>query len=126
MSNSLNSNPIYIDTDITSWRAAQTLNTANLPSNAQQLSGTVTAQWGIRVTKIQVIAANTTPIVGLVTVLDPNDSTLLYEYYNSTTTAGVGQVLYDSSTFDSTLTWRDFKVTGATAAKVALLIWYRD
>ncbi len=63
--------------------------------------------------------------MGLVTVTDPNDSTLLYEVYNTATTAGVGQILYDSSTFDATLTWRDFKVTGATSAKVALLIWYR-
>ena len=125
MANSYNSNPIYIDTDIaTGWRANQTLNTSNLPTTLQQFSGTVTSQWGIRVIKLQVVAANASPVAGTVTITDPKDSTQLFEFANTVTSATVGQVLFESDV-NFSMPWRDFIVTGATAAKVAVVIWYR-
>lgn len=124
MANSFNSNPIQTDTDMTTgWRAAQTLNTGNLPTNAQQLSGAVTRQWGIQVTQIKIVA-NTTTVAGQLTFIDPNDSTVIYPPVAITAGSTVGTVMF-SDIFTHPLKWRDFKITGQTAAKVTIHIWYR-
>jgi hypothetical protein len=125
MANSYNSNPIILDTDIsTGWRANQTLNTGNLPSHAQQFSGTVTRQPGIIVSKI-VLESNGTTVAGVVTVADPNDGTVLW---NSAVAAGAGAtgtVLTREDFSDNFPAWRDFKVTGLTTTVSKIYIWYR-
>jgi hypothetical protein len=123
MANSYNSQPIIIDTDTASgWRSLQTLNTGNLPTTAQQLSGAVTRQWGIHVPKL-VLMTNGTTVAGTVTISDPNDSTVLW---TSPVAAGVTAGIIKSEDWsEAWASWRDFKVTGVTATVTKLLIWYR-
>lgn len=119
MANSYNSNPIYIDTDMTSgWRASQTLNTGNLPATAQN-SG-VKRQFGIRTSKIVLVLVGT-QAAGTILIADPIDSTILFK-----------QDIPSSGTFQREFDWavnlsteRDFKVTGPTTTGVAVQIWYR-
>lgn len=115
--------PIIYDTDNASgWRSQQTLNTGNLPSTIQQLSGAVTRQWGIKVTKVE-LHTNGTTVAGAVTIADPNDSTVLYTY---NVPAGATAGIINTQDFWGRLSeWRDFKVTGLTATVTKVLIFYR-
>ena len=110
MANVYNSNPITLDTDMTSgWRANQTLNTK---------------QWGIKVAKLA-ITANGTVATGTINVADPTDGTVLYTIQIPTpaATAPFTPIFVD---FETTLAaWRDFKVTGLTATVTKMQIWYR-
>ncbi|SRR6266704_5958391 len=126
MANSYNSMPIILDTDIaTGWRANQTLNTGNLPSNIQQTSGAVTRQWGIRVTKVEVISNGVT-IAGTVTITDPKDGTVLFPPVNVPANAGASGTVIQREDFENHFpAWRDFIVTGLTATVTKLIVWYR-
>ena len=120
MANNYNSNPIYLDTDIASgWRALQTLNTGNLPANAQQVSGAVARQWGVQVIKVSLILVGAQG-AGTVLVSDPNDSAILLKI--PITASGAFTNEFD---FVNAAKWRDFKVTGLTATGTAMQIWYR-
>jgi hypothetical protein len=125
MANSYNSNPILINTDIaTGWRANQTLNTGNLPSTAQQYSGAVVRQPGIRPYRLQVLAAGAGSAAGTITITDPKDSTVLWQDAVVAAVA-TGTIIIDED-WDVTLpAWRDFIVTGVTATSTQLQIWYR-
>lgn len=129
MANSYNSNPIILDTDIsTGWRANQTLNTGNLPQNQyqQQVSGvTTTRQWGIRPFRIQLLSNGTT-VAGTVVVADPVDATILWQAAVAAAAGAAGTILIDESFNPITANWRDFKVTGLTATLTKIQIWYRS
>lgn len=133
MANIYTQNPVYLDTDTTTgagtnWRGANggaQLNPGNLPSNIQQLSGVVSRQWGIKpwMIIIQQAAAAVATVAGDITVTDPQ------------TTGGPGQLfkfpvigttqipIVITSGFASL--WRDFVVTGLTATKVAIQVFYK-
>ena len=117
MANVYNANPIKLDTVMASgWRALQTLNTGNLPANAQQVSGSVTRQWGIEVVKVQwtgMTAAGHT-----FSIIDPNDSTILLQGQAGTT---LTDQLYDLA--GNASKWRDFKLSQISSG--ILFIWYR-
>jgi hypothetical protein len=128
LTTALNANPIITTADAdtaSGWRAAQTLNVGNLPTNAQQNSGAVTRQWGIQVYKIALIANATTLVAGQITVSDPKDNTVLWSASNIVTTGQqIGEILVNQD-LNTTMKWRDFKVVGLTASSCALMIWYR-
>jgi hypothetical protein len=124
MANNYNSNPLLLDTDFVSWRALQTLNVGNLPSNAQQNSGAVVRQPGIRPTKI-LLESNGTTVAGTVSITDPIDSRILW-FTNVIVTAGAAGTPIDEDDFAEHFpTWKDFSVTGLTATVTKLYIWYR-
>lgn len=108
MANSLNSMPITIDTDLASFGAAQTLQ--NTP-------------FGIRVWKIALYAVDAS-VAGTVTVTSPSGDVELLAPMVVPAASSAGTVLYyDNPT--QLLTWKDFKVTGVTATKTRLMVWYR-
>lgn len=117
MANVYNSNPIKLDTVMASgWRALQTLNPGNQPATAQQLSGPVTRQQGIRVS--QVVWTGMTAQAHTFSILDPNDSTILL-----TGVAGASLVDQIYPFNDAPMQWRDFKLSQITSG--IILIWYR-
>ncbi len=105
MANSYNSNPIYLDTDMTSgWRSLQTLSGSPM---------------GIRPVKI-ILSANGTTAPGNVVFSDPNDGTVLLSI---PVVANQPPIEFD---FESSgVRWRDFKITGLTATVTKVEIWYR-
>lgn len=118
LANSYNSCPIKIDTVMASgWKGLQTLNTGNLPSTAQQFSGAVVRQPGLRVFKVEWDGATT--IGHTFSIIDPNDNTILL---NGTANAASQDIQYDFT--ENPAHWRDFKVT--TLASGILYIWYRS
>jgi hypothetical protein len=122
----LNDNPIVTvaDSDTSSgWRAAQTLNTGNLPANSQQ-SVTVLRQWGIQVYKIALVANSATPAAAQILVTDPQSGTVLWSTSNTLTTSTIGTILVNQD-LNTTAKWRDFKVVGLTASSCGLMVWYR-
>lgn len=124
--NVYNTNPIIyqVDTDSShGWRSQQTLNTGNLPSNAQQTSGAVTRQWGIQVTQLVITAQaqGTATVAGDIIVQDPQNNNVLFQ-------VGVGAAMLAPVIIPFALSsgkWRDFYVTGVTTTKTQLEIWYR-
>lgn len=133
MANIYIQNPIYLDTDTTTgagtnWKGANAgglLNPGNLPTNLQQTSGAVSRTLGIKpwMIIIQQAAAAVATVVGDIVVSDP------------ATTGGAGQ-LFKFPVISTTQTpivitsgfaqlWRDFIVTGLTATKVSLQIFYK-
>lgn len=119
MANSLNSNPIIVDTDFTSWRATQTLNTGSVPGYSFK------RQPGIRPYRITLLSNGVTS-AALVTVTDPNDSTVLWQAEVAATAGATGTILLDEDWDVQLPAWRDFSVTGVTAAVAKLQIWYRN
>lgn len=118
MANTYNSKPIILTTTMASgWRALQTLNTGNLPANAQQTSGAVTRQWGIQITKVQ--WSGMTAAGHTFTIVDPNDSTNLLQGQ-----AGTALVDQEYDFESSAGKWRDFKLTHIDSG--TLLLWYRS
>lgn len=133
MANIFTQNPIYLDTDTTTgagtnWRGANggaQLNPGNLPTNLQQTSGAVSRMWGIKpwLVIVQQASASVASVAGNIVVTDPQ------------TTGGAGQ-LFTFPVIGTTQTpipipdgfsalWRDFIVTGLTATKCAIQIFYR-
>lgn len=108
MANSLNSLPITVDTDLTSFGAAQTLQAK---------------PFGLRVWKIA-LYANAVTTVGTVSITEPNSGIPLVAPMVVSASSPIGTVLYyDNPT--QLLQWRDFKVTGLIATGTTLLVWYR-
>lgn len=115
MANSYNSMPIKIDTVMTQgWRALQTLNQGNLPSVAQNPAN-VNRQWGFRCLAIQWTGIGS--VGDKFTVIDPNDSTILFQGQAGSTTAD------QYYPFPNPPAWRDFKVS--VLGSGTLLIAYR-
>ncbi len=99
------------------WRGAQTLNTGFQPSTAQQISGPVTRQWGINVTKI--IWTGMTAQGHTFSITDPRDGTVLEQ--------GVAGAELVDQVYDYTGRmgqWRDFWLGQISSG--TLLIHYRD
>jgi hypothetical protein len=101
------------------WKGLQTLNTGNLPSTAQQNSGAVVRQPGIKVTKV-VWFGRTASQANSFTIVDPNDSVSLLQdsFIDGATTLSEE---YDFA--DNFPDWRDFKLATLTSGK--LFIYYR-
>jgi hypothetical protein len=119
MANSYNQNPIIINTVMgAGWRSLQTLNTGNLPSNAQQVSGAVTRQWGINVTKVS--WTGMTAQGHTFSIVDPNNTAVILLQG----TAGAELVDQEYDFTGRMGQWRDFEVSTLTSG--TLLIWYRD
>ena len=115
MPNFYNSNPITLDTDMTTgWRANQTLNTK---------------QWGIKVAKIVITSNGAAGAVatGTILVIDPNDTAVAPLLTVQIPTAGAGTpflpIILDWTA--SMATWRDFKVTGLQTTTTKMEVWYR-
>ena len=121
MANNYNSNPIYIDTDMTAgWKSLQTLNGGNLPGTIQN-PGPIPREFGIRTSKLNLVLAGS-QAAGTVLIVDPNDGTILFK-----------QDIPLSGSFNREFDWavnfpgwHDFKITGPTATGVAVQIWYRN
>lgn len=108
MPNSLNSNPIIIDTTLASFGAGQTLQ--HKP-------------FGIRPYRLSLVAVGTTT-AGLVTITAPSDGAVLYPSQPVLAGVAAGQVIFSDEIFGC-LMWRDFSVNlGATNTK--LYIHYRS
>jgi hypothetical protein len=120
VANAYNANPIFLTATMASgWKGLQTLNTGNLTSTAQQLSGAVVRQPGIRISKV-VWLSRTASQPNSFTIIDPVDSTVLLQdsFVDTATTAPTE---YDFA--DNFATWKDFKLSALTSG--TLLIYYR-
>lgn len=114
MANALNSYPMVIDTDITTWRGATAIKNAGYTT-------------GIRVFKLSLVVAHGgTSSAGTVTITAPSDSSTLYPPMNVAAGVAADSVLYGDEPTEAlgTLTWRDFAVTGLTATGTKLLLWW--
>jgi hypothetical protein len=101
------------------WKGLQTLNTGNLTSTAQQLSGSVVRQPGIRVSKV-VWFGRTVSQPNSFTIVDPVDSTSLLQ---DGFTDGATTLAQEYDFEDNLVCWKDFKLATLTSGK--LLIYYR-
>jgi len=137
----LNLNPIVITADIAAtgsapnasgWKGLVTLDGGSagklLPATIQN-PGPILAQSGIFVCKIMLVVADSSvaTVAGQVSIQNPNDNTFLYPQIAVTvvTPPAPGVFLNENLVDNVTLTWKDFIVTGLTATKTALFIWYR-
>lgn len=114
MANVLTQQPILIDTDITTWR-----------NNAAVVALGYTT--GIRVLKlILAVGPGGASSAGNVTITAPSDSAVLYPPLAVPAAQAAGTVLFsdEPTSPSSTLTWRDFAVTGVTATGTKLYIWF--
>lgn len=109
MANSLNTNPIRIDSSVVSWRNSQTLNVGTIPGY------TSPRQWGIHVTEIAWVNPGASASF---TITDPNDNTILWQGHTDAAFAGSDPFW----PFAEPLTWRDFSVTISAGT---LMIRYR-
>lgn len=110
MANSYNSLPIVLDTDFTSFKSHQTLQTPG---------------FGIRVYKLALVVLHGgASSAGVVTITDPNDSTVLYPTMPVSVSTPADTIIFTDN-IDTQLQWRDFSVTGLTATGTKLLVWYR-
>lgn len=134
MANIFIQNPIFIDTDTTTgagtnWRGANggaQLNPGNLPSNLQQTSGPVSRMWGIRPVMIIIeqAAGAVSTVAGDIVITDPQSTSggqLLKIPIVGTTQA---PIIINQERLGSNL-WRDFIVTGVSATKTSIQIFYR-
>jgi hypothetical protein len=120
VANNYNSQPIYLTADIassTSWRTLQTLNTGNMPANAQQNSGTVKAYWGFRAVKVLVSGGTAGDVI---TFVDPQSSTVFLTVVCQGANTNVEVDLNGANAC-----WRDFYTTGISTAAAVVQIWYR-
>ena len=114
MSNALNNLPMIIDTDIVSWR-----NSADV-SNAGYTTG-------VRIKKlVLVVGTGSASSAGTVTITAPSDSTNLYPPMPVAASIAARSILVTDEPTDAlgTLTWRDFAVTGLTATKTVLYLYW--
>lgn len=111
MSNSVNTLPIVLTADITSFRAAQTLQTQ---------------AFGLRVFKLSlVVGSGGASSAGTVTITAPSDSIALYPPLSVSASTPAKTILFTDNLDNQQLDWRDFAVTGLTATGTALYVWYR-
>jgi hypothetical protein len=117
LSNLYNQNPIILTATMGSgWKSLQTLNTGTIPANAQQSSGTVLAQPGIRPTRV--LWTGATAQGHTFVIESPTDSIVLLQGQAGSTLADVE---YFQDSFAAT--WKDFQLTQISSG--TLLIWYR-
>jgi hypothetical protein len=109
MANTLGNMPLTVDTDITSFGAAQTLQ--SLP-------------FAIRPYKIALVVASATSSAGTVTVTLPIGGASLLAPMVVPAGSAVGTILF-ADNIDNTIYWQDFAVTGVTATGTRLFVWYR-
>ena len=109
MANSLNSLPMIIDTDITSYRL----------TTGERLQG-------IRVSKlVLVVDATGASTTGTVTITAPSDGSLLYPPLLVPAASPAYTVLYlDNPDPNAPINWRDFAVTGVTATGTRLFLYW--
>ena len=114
MSNTLLSQPMILDTDITTWRNATTVVAAGYTT-------------GIRIQKL-VLAVGTggASTAGTVTIQSVSDSATLYPPLVVAGSTAASTILFVDNPTDteSVLAWRDFKVTGLTATGTRLFLWW--
>ena len=114
MSNSLNSKPMRINVDTTTWRN----------STAIVAAGYTT---GIRVFKlVLVVGSGGASSAGTVTITAPSDSSVLYPPMVVAGSVAANTVLFtdEVTNVNGALTWRDFAVTGVTATGTELQLWW--
>lgn len=137
MANIFTQQPIYLDTDTTvvgntNWRGSSggaSLNPGNLPSNLQQTSGAVSRMWGIKPYMIvitQAAAATPTALSDIV-ISDPQTTGGAGQLFKFSTPLGAANSVMTSIVMTSGFAslWRDFIVTGLTASKAAIQIFYK-
>lgn len=113
MANSLTTQPMIVDTDITTWRGAAAITALGYKT-------------GVRVQKLAlVVASGGAATAGQVTITAPSDSSPLY-FPLVVGTQGAYTVIYESNPTDphGSLAWRDFAVTGVTATGTRLYLWW--
>jgi len=113
MSNSLVTKPLIISSDLTSYRNDSTV---------KALGG----GQGVRVQKlILAVGTGASSTAGSVTITAPSDSATLYPPLEVIGSEPAGTILcVDNPTApNSSLTWRDFAVTGVTATGTVLYLW---
>jgi hypothetical protein len=123
MANSFSTMPIWLDTDTSSGQ-----NTNWRGSSGCTLAGI--GKMGIKPTRILVVpsAAASAVLTGTISVLDPqtNPATQGLLTIPIVTPAATEPFIPIEIWFDQTASlWRDFVVTGLTATKAAVQIWYR-
>ena len=114
MANALNSYPMVIDTDITTWRNNATIVAAGYTT-------------GIRVKKLALVVAHGgSSSAGTVSITAPSDSAVLYPSMPVAASIAADSILITDEPTEAlgTLTWRDFSVTGVTATGTKLLLWW--
>lgn len=109
MANNLVATPMSLDTDLASYQAAQTLT-----AQAELL--------GLKIRKIALFA-NASTVAGTVTITDPVTNANLVQPIPVAATLAAGAPIFTDD-LTSSLTWADFKVTGLTATKATLLLWW--
>ena len=114
MANVLTQKPIIIDTDITTFTGAAAV---------VALGGLK----GIRVTKLVLaVGSGSVTSAGTVTLTAPSDNAVLYPTIPIAAGIAANTVLYtdEPTNAKGDLTWRDFAVTGVSATKTILYLWY--
>jgi len=114
MSNVLVNQPIQIDADITTWRSATAVKALGITT-------------GIRVLKLVLsVAGGGASSAGNVTITAPSDSAVLYPTLAVPAAQPANTILFtdEPTSPSSTLTWRDFAVTGVTATGTKLYLYY--
>jgi hypothetical protein len=113
MANALTQKPIIIDTDLVSYRA---------DASVIALGGVQ----GVRVQKLVLsVGPSATSTAGTITITAPSDSKLLYPPLVVGSTIAANTILFsdEPTAPESSLTWRDFAVTGVTATATRLFLW---
>lgn len=114
MANVLTQQPIIISSDITTWRNAAAVVALGYKT-------------GIRVLKLVLaVTPAGTSVAGTVSITAPSDSAVLYPPIPVPAGQASEVILYtdEPTSPSSTLTWRDFAVTGLTATDTTLYIWF--
>ena len=111
MANTPNNMPATFDTDFTSFRAIQTL----------QTPGT-----GVRAFKVTlVVGSGGASSAGSVQITEPNSSIPLFPPLAVTASIPANSLLFGDNLDNQELTWRDFGISGLTATGTKLFLWYR-
>jgi hypothetical protein len=114
MANALNSLPMILDTDITTWRNSTVVSSAGYKT-------------GIRVSKLVLaVGPSGASSAGSVTITAPSDSSTLYPPIPIAASVAANSILVTDEPTEAwgTLTWRDFAVTGLTATGTRLFLWW--
>lgn len=105
MANSFNQ-PLVLDTDFANYRTAASVSQ------------------GLRVLKMMLVVGSATAVAGSVTIVNPNNNQALYPPM-AVGTQGPNTVLVNENlTGQAIAGWPNFSVTGLTATKTVLYIWF--